>query len=97
MTSDNLKSFKPSDRISGFKPYFFAQLIQKLNELCANGMDIIRLDMGSPDLPPKDFIIDALVKIERAGQTLMDIHPMVEHLRFAKQFRIITWIVLMSN
>ncbi len=25
-------------------------------------MDIIRLDMGSPDLPPADFIVDALAK-----------------------------------
>lgn len=28
-------------------------------------MDIIRLDIGSPDLPPKDFIIDALVESAR--------------------------------
>ncbi len=69
MTSDNFHSFKPSNRISGFKPYFFAQLTQKLNELCAKGMDIIRLDMGSPDLPPKDFIIDALVKSARRADT----------------------------
>ncbi len=69
MTSDSNSSFKPADRISGFKPYFFAQLTQKLNELCAKGIDIIRLDMGSPDLPPKDFIIDALVKSARRADT----------------------------
>jgi LL-diaminopimelate aminotransferase len=28
-------------------------------------MDIIRLDMGSPDLPPEDFIIDSLVEAAR--------------------------------
>jgi len=52
---------RPSDRISSFKPYFFATLNKKLTELKAGGMDVIRLDMGSPDLPPDDFIIDTLV------------------------------------
>ena len=53
---------QPAERIASFKPYFFASLTQKLNALKAKGMDIIRLDMGSPDLPPADFIIDALAK-----------------------------------
>jgi len=52
--------FKPSQRIANFKPYFFTQLGQRISELKARGMDIIRLDMGSPDLPPADFIVDAL-------------------------------------
>lgn len=53
---------QPAERIASFKPYFFASLTQKLNALKAQGMDIIRLDMGSPDLPPAKFIIDALAK-----------------------------------
>ena len=32
-------------------------------------MDIIRLDMGSPDLPPADFIIDELVESARRPDT----------------------------
>ena len=52
--------FKPSQRIDGFKPYFFTMLGQRITELKGQGVDIIRLDMGSPDLPPADFIIDAL-------------------------------------
>ncbi len=60
------KSFiRPADRIASFKPYFFATLNQKLTALKAQGVDIIRLDMGSPDLPPDDFIIDELVKEAR--------------------------------
>lgn len=54
--------FEPAQRIAGFKPYFFATLNKRLAELKARGMDIIRIDMGSPDLPPADFIIDALAK-----------------------------------
>jgi LL-diaminopimelate aminotransferase len=52
----------PANRIADFKPYFFAQLNQRLTELKKKGIDIIRLDMGSPDLPPEDFIIESLVK-----------------------------------
>lgn len=53
---------KPADRIASFKPYFFAQLSQRLAALRAGGMNIIRLDMGSPDLPPEDFITETLVE-----------------------------------
>jgi LL-diaminopimelate aminotransferase len=56
------RNFAPSDRIAPFKPYFFASLNVKLAALKNKGMDVIRLDMGSPDLPPADFIIDSLAK-----------------------------------
>ena len=65
----NIKSFPPADRIAGFKPYFFASLNQKLDELKAKGVDVIRLDIGSPDLPPKDFIIETLVNSARRPDT----------------------------
>ena len=55
-------NFPPSERIAPFKPYFFASLNVKLAALKTKGMDVIRLDMGSPDLPPADFIIDSLAK-----------------------------------
>ncbi len=56
---------RPSDRIASFKPYFFASLNQKIAELKASGVDVIRIDMGSPDLPPADFIIDCLTAAAR--------------------------------
>ncbi|HWQ46701.1 MAG TPA: aminotransferase class I/II-fold pyridoxal phosphate-dependent enzyme [Longilinea sp.] len=61
--------FEPADRIASFKPYFFAGLSKKLNALKAKGVDVIRIDIGSPDLPPKDFIIDALVKSAQQSDT----------------------------
>jgi len=70
MTSQPTDSFiRPADRIASFKPYFFASLNQKIAQLGAQGMDIIRLDMGSPDLPPADFIIDELVGSARRADT----------------------------
>jgi LL-diaminopimelate aminotransferase len=60
---------RPADRIASFKPYFFAGLNQKINQLRARGVNVIRLDMGSPDLPPADFIVDALMKSARRPDT----------------------------
>jgi LL-diaminopimelate aminotransferase len=65
MKSSTAVSFKPAERIADIKPYFFAQLNQKIATLKARNIDIIRLDMGSPDLPPADFIIEALVDSAR--------------------------------
>lgn len=53
---------QPANRIASFKPYFFASLNQKIARLRASGMNVIRLDMGSPDLPPAQFILEALFK-----------------------------------
>lgn len=56
---------RPSQRIASFKPYFYASLNERIAELKARNVDVIRIDMGSPDLPPADFIIDALQKNAR--------------------------------
>jgi LL-diaminopimelate aminotransferase len=42
--------------------YVFATLGARLKELQAQGLDVIRLDIGSPDGPPADFIIEALAR-----------------------------------
>jgi LL-diaminopimelate aminotransferase len=41
-------------------PYFFAQLGRRIAELKSRGHDVIRMDMGSPDLPPDPYIIQSL-------------------------------------
>jgi LL-diaminopimelate aminotransferase len=56
---------KAAHRISKIKPYFFADLQKTINCLTNAGVDVIRLDMGSPDLPPEDFIIEALIQAAR--------------------------------
>jgi LL-diaminopimelate aminotransferase len=68
MNSSSL-TIHPANRISSFQPYFFAALAKKLNELKSKGIDVIRIDMGSPDLPPADFIIDTLVHNARRADT----------------------------
>lgn len=56
---------KPADRIAHIKPYFFAQLGKKIAAMRARGVDVIRLDMGSPDLPPPDPVIETLAAAAR--------------------------------
>lgn len=56
---------KPAHRVSKVKPYFFADLEKTIARLKQSGRDIIRLDMGSPDLPPENSIIESLVKAVR--------------------------------
>lgn len=56
---------EPANRVSQIQPYFFANLGETINQLKQSGLDIIRLDMGSPDMPPKDFIIESLVESAR--------------------------------
>jgi len=59
----------PADRISSFEPYFFAALGKRIAELKAKGMDVIRIDMGSPDLPPAKFITEVLIKESQKEDT----------------------------
>jgi len=58
---------RPADRIASFKSYFFADLNKVIAGLKAKGMNIIRLDIGSPDLAPPEFIREHM--IERARRT----------------------------
>lgn len=52
----------PAHRMSAIKPHLFARLNRRKAELRAAGMDVIALDMGSPDLPPAPHIVEALVR-----------------------------------
>jgi len=56
---------RPAQRIANLPPYPFAVLLRRIRQLQAQGMDVIRMDMGSPDLPPADFILQALEKSAR--------------------------------
>lgn len=49
-----------AQRMDSLTTQFFAALNERINALKADGEDIIRLDVGSPDLPPAPHIINAL-------------------------------------
>jgi len=60
---------RTSARITKIKPLFFAGLETKIAKMKAEGRDVIRLDVGSPDLPPAEFIIDALNESARLPES----------------------------
>lgn len=51
-----------SERMRFFPDHFFVGLNARIQELCAQDKDVIRLDVGSPDLPPSPEIIQALAR-----------------------------------
>jgi len=50
----------PAVRMKLISTHFFASLAVKINEMTMAGKDVIRLDEGSPDLPPPPQVIQAL-------------------------------------
>lgn len=50
----------PSQRLQTLPPYAFAVIGQRIREMSQAGIDIIRIDIGNPDMPPADFVVDAL-------------------------------------
>ena len=60
---------KVAERVKRLPSYAFAELGQRLKALAATGTDIIRLDIGSPDLPPHPMVIEALTKSARRDDT----------------------------
>jgi LL-diaminopimelate aminotransferase len=53
---------KVADRVAHLPHHVFAKLSGRIQELLGQGQDIIRLDIGSPDLPPPAFITEAMVR-----------------------------------
>ncbi len=49
-----------AQRLDRLPPYQFALIGQRIIEMTGAGKDVIRLDIGSPDLPPPPHVIEAL-------------------------------------
>ena len=53
-------TFDYAERIKRLPPYLFAEIEKMQKEKKAQGVDLIALSIGDPDLPPPQFILDAL-------------------------------------
>lgn len=51
---------RTSNRMQVFPDHFFADLNARIREMQSEGHEVIRLDIGSPDMPPEPNIIEAL-------------------------------------
>lgn len=60
-----MTTYRPAHRLDSIPPYVFAALAARIRTLQAQGRDVIRLDIGSPDLPPAPFIVEALAAAAR--------------------------------
>ncbi len=53
-------SIRPADRLATVSEYYFSHKGKQIAEMNAQGMDIISLAIGSPDMPPSSATIDTL-------------------------------------
>ncbi len=53
---------KIADRVAKLPPYVFATVEKRIAAQQAKGADVINLGIGSPDLAPPQFILDAMFK-----------------------------------
>lgn len=51
---------RPADRLNTVKEYYFSVKRKEMDQLNAQGKDIINLGIGSPDLPPSSQTVEAL-------------------------------------
>jgi LL-diaminopimelate aminotransferase len=54
-----------AERLNNMPTYVFATIGRRVRALQAEGMDVIRLDIGSPDLPPPEPVIEMLDRSAR--------------------------------
>ncbi len=54
-----------AQRIRDLPPYVFAGVVRRIREKEARGERVINLGIGSPDMPPPDFVVDAMVHAAR--------------------------------
>lgn len=52
--------FQLAERVKRLPPYLFAELEKIINEKRRQGVDLISLSIGDPDLPPPPFVLEAL-------------------------------------
>jgi LL-diaminopimelate aminotransferase len=55
-------NFEYADRIKKLPPYLFAEIERLIHEKRNQGLDLISLSIGDPDLPPPKIVIDSIKK-----------------------------------
>lgn len=56
---------QPADRLTLVSEYYFSRKLKEVAALNAQGMDIISLAIGSPDMPPSPQTIDKLCEVAK--------------------------------
>lgn len=53
---------RPAERLSGVSEYYFSRKLKEVARMNAEGMDVISLGVGSPDMPPAEETITTLCR-----------------------------------
>lgn len=59
---------KIADRMQGISPFYVMELLQRAKELEKQGKDIVHMEIGEPDFPTPDGIVEAGIHHIEAGQ-----------------------------
>jgi hypothetical protein len=55
-------NIQPADRLASVQEYYFSRKLKEVAQMNAQGLDVISLGIGSPDMPPSQQTIDMLCK-----------------------------------
>lgn len=64
-TEDKAFNVRPADRLGSVKEYYFSRKGKEVAAMNAQGLDVISLAIGSPDMPPSPETIDTLCQEAR--------------------------------
>ena len=53
-------NIQPADRLASVQEYYFSRKLKEVAQMNAQGLDVISLGIGSPDMPPSQQTIDTL-------------------------------------
>ena len=56
------EGYRPADRLGGVSEYYFSRKLKEVAQMNAQGMDVISLGVGSPDMPPSSETIETLCR-----------------------------------
>ncbi|MEM8582992.1 MAG: aminotransferase class I/II-fold pyridoxal phosphate-dependent enzyme [Bacteroidota bacterium] len=57
----------PADRLGQTKEYYFSRKLREIAQMRSQGLHVINLGIGSPDLPPPEAAIEKLVEVTQQG------------------------------
>ena len=59
------KLIEPAEHVKSISEYYFSVKLQEVAKLNAEGKNIISLGVGSPDLPPSEYVVNELCQVAR--------------------------------
>ena len=61
--------FSYAERITALPPYLFAEVDRAKQQKMKEGVDVIDLGVGDPDMPTPDYVVESLCEAVRRPET----------------------------